>query len=299
MPIDRVLVETSKKNFFSTCIGDLYRAVDGDCLVGAFTLAACAVGALSTLEHVAGGSPQVLRRGRMVDKPDNEIFREWVEQWIRPLNGTCNALQLYWIRCALAHTHGVSDSLRSRAGIDGYVFTHDEPALHWTIRPLSAGRSAVCLNLESLVAEVSLAAWNFFGGMTVAAGAEPATEAELKDLMSLLDMGSGTATRLPDPRTYAEIHPALSIWDASAAPNLIDIRETIHRLYKRHKCAAMLGMPGSAQSTLCVFVPLATGGGASSASEGDLLAYITSTIQPGFSERLKTFFRDIGNKLHW
>lgn len=240
---------TAKKNFFSTCIADICRAIEGDSLVGAFTLICCAIGALAEIQYLADGSPPAFMH-------DNAKYREWVRRWIKvPINANCDPQHLYGVRCALAHTHGASRALRG-AGFSGYAFTHDDPARHWTIdgqRP----NHVLVLNLETLLAELSLATWNFFDNVVVPVAAEPAVVQELQDLMSVVSTAPGGGARFIDTRDYADIHKALARWD-HPTPTINALEADIVGLYQRRRAA----LPGTGAGGLAVtLVPTATGGG--------------------------------------
>jgi hypothetical protein len=273
----------AKKNFFSTCIADIYRAIEGDSLVGSFTLIACAIGALAEIAHLSNGSPQVAKAGvGMRDKHDNEKYRDWVSSWIVPRNSHCNPQYLYWIRCALAHTHGVSDSLRA-AGFSGYAFTHDEPTKHWNVNGTTPNQ-ILTLNLETLLAELSLATWDFFDTITPLTAVEAAVGKELEDLISLVSMAPTLSERHVDTRTYTQIHSGLARWDLTMTPTIAELESDIVRFYKRRKIASNHGT-----GPLITFVTEATGGGHSMLPEGGvptLLAAPTTSSSISLTDNL-------------
>ncbi len=266
MPIIAQLAK-AKKNFFSTCIADMYRAIEGDSLVGSFTLIACAIGALAEIAHLSNGSPLVpTDTGGTRKKRDNEKYREWVTSWLVPINGRCNPKYLYSIRCALAHTHGASDSLRGE-DFSGYAFTHDEPTKHWDVYG-TAPNKVLTLNLETMLAELSLATWNFFDSIAPLPAVEADLIKELEDLITVVSMAPLHGIRQVDTRPYAELHGGLARWDLSTTPTIPELESDIVRFYKRRKTAPMPPI-----GTLITFVPAATGGGHSMLPEG-----ITPTV---------------------
>lgn len=213
----------AKDNFFHTCIADIFRAIEGDCLLGAFTLTVCGIGALSNLANVAKGSPE---------SKDNVIYKQWVEEWIKnKLNSSCDPAVLYAYRCALVHTHG-SASAFTKLGLNAFVMTHDQVHLHWVKQVITGPNDAPTLNLESLVAEFTIAAFNFFDEVKVSMGHESATEKELKNLIAGLHFEGSTATaREVDKRLYGEKHKSLRLFDDTTVPAISSIENEIHSLY--------------------------------------------------------------------
>lgn len=263
----------AKKNFFSTCIADIYRAIEGDSLVGSFTLIACAIGALAEIAHLSNGSPRVPKdTGGTRKKYDSEKYKEWVSSWIVPLNARCNPEYLYWIRCALAHTHGVSDSLRAD-GFAGYAFTHDEPTKHWDVYG-TAPNAVLTLNLETLLAELSLATWSFFDTIAPLPAVESDVIKKLRDLISVLSMAPSPAAgeRHVDSRTYFEMHSGLEKLDLPTAPTVSELEADIVQFYKRRKIA-----PSSSSGPTLTVVSEATGGGHSQFPEASMSTVLTVT----------------------
>lgn len=134
-----------KKCFFDTAIADIYRAIRGGSLIGAFTLSMCSVDAMAYLSDA------------LPDKGNRENFEKWIQDWVTPLNSKCRPEVLYAVRCGLVHTYGYAERMKV-IGIQGFSLTHNHPAQHWT----QPKPDVVVLNLDSLVAEITIAAYNFF-----------------------------------------------------------------------------------------------------------------------------------------
>lgn len=231
-------LEIAQKTFFSTCVADIYRAVDGGCLLGAFTLTLCGIAALSELAWIADGR---------TEDDHSKMYRCWVKQWIvKKSNKKCNPFALYGIRCALVHTHGSSKALKE-ANIDGYFLEHDNKQEHWQKKTLGdTTKFGYTVNLESLIAEMTFGAASFFKEVTPVAGHEQAFQKALKDLISLVSTQGTTVTqRVLDTRPYAEIHSALAIWDAPNNEATIDsIESAIHEIFRgigKCRCAKSVG----------------------------------------------------------
>lgn len=135
-----------KQCFFDTAIADIYRAIRGGSLIGAFTLSMCSVDAMAYLSNV------------LPNKGNRENFEKWIQDWMTPLNSKCRPDVLYAVRCGLVHTYGYAERMGA-IGIQGFSLTHNHPAQHWT----QPNPNTVVLNLDSLVAEVTIAAYHFFG----------------------------------------------------------------------------------------------------------------------------------------
>ena len=136
-----------KQCFFDTAIADIYRAMRGGSLIGAFTLSMCSIDAMAYLADTLPG--EGIRKN----------FEKWTQDWITtPLNSKCSPETLYAVRCGLVHTYGYAERMKA-IGIQGFSLTHNHPDQHWS----HPKPDTVVLNLDSLVAEVTVAAYDFFG----------------------------------------------------------------------------------------------------------------------------------------
>jgi hypothetical protein len=135
-----------KQCFFDTAIADIYRAIRGGSLIGAFTLSMCSIDALAYLADTLPGDG------------NRKNFEKWIQDWVTPLNSKCNPEILYAVRCGLVHTYGYAKRMKV-IDLQGLSLTHNHPAQHWS----QPKPDTVILNLDSLVAEVTIAAYNFFG----------------------------------------------------------------------------------------------------------------------------------------
>jgi hypothetical protein len=77
---------------------------------------------------------------------------------MKPLNPECRPDFLYGVRCGLVHTYGYGKALED-CGVERIIFTHNNPKSHWDYQHQS---NTFQLNLESHIAEVTVAAFDFF-----------------------------------------------------------------------------------------------------------------------------------------
>lgn len=83
-----------ERYLFSTAIADIYRAIRGGCLMGAFTLSMCAIDAMAYL------------RDALPSSNPGPNFKTWVADWMVPLNKDCRPAVTWALRCGLVHTYG-------------------------------------------------------------------------------------------------------------------------------------------------------------------------------------------------
>lgn len=138
-----------KHCFFDTAIADIFRAIRGGSLMGAFTQSMCAIDAMAYLRNALPGKGSRLN------------FMKWTEDWIVPLNNNCRPDVLYALRCGLVHTYGYADAMR-KCGIQGFSYVHNQSNLHW----LQSQPNTYSVNLDSHIAEVTVAAFTFFDNLS-------------------------------------------------------------------------------------------------------------------------------------
>ena len=98
-----------KRCFFDTAIADIFRAIRGGSLMGAFTQSMCAIDAMAYL------------RNALPEKGSRLNFVKWAEDWIVPLNNNCRPDVLYALRCGLVHTYGYANAMK-KCGMQGFYY---------------------------------------------------------------------------------------------------------------------------------------------------------------------------------
>jgi hypothetical protein len=250
-----------KRSFFNTSIADIYRAIDGNCLTGAYTLLFCSMDALAIIEadedkpgedETCQACKQTLNQTPRVCDDCNQIipssqagkiFRNWCKKWIVKSVGQndCDEQFLYELRCGLVHAHGLGSSLRHRVG---FHLSHDMPQDHWHPLPISNDAEAkglkpgFVLNLESFLAEYAVAAWNFFADIETKWGERQ--EILIPKLLSLVNLIGTTpdgnfVTITEPPSRFADMHPALMPFDAQLSPTVSEVQYQIHEIMARQK----------------------------------------------------------------
>ena len=216
-----------KLRFFGMAIADILRSMRGRSLMGAFTLTMCAIDALAYL------------RGALPSKRNRENFENWVTDWMVPLNSRCRPDVLYALRCGLVHTYGYAEAMQ-RCGLVGFEYVHDRPAEHWD-QPM---RGYWRLNLDSLVAELCVAAFRFFDGVSRQAEQDPAFAEALKGrAQRLLTVQVSQIVPLEPPGRQAilrsqpvfyrfgEMDSALAPLDQVNEPSVAEIGAQIRSIY--------------------------------------------------------------------
>lgn len=216
--------------FFDTAIADIYRAIRGGSLIGAFTQSMCAIDAMAYLCDALPG------------EGTRANFERWVQDWIVPLNGNCRPDVLYALRCGLVHTYGYADAM-NRCGVRGFSYTHNHPERHWAQpRP-----DVYILNLDSHVAEVTVAAYTFFDKLKVNCAADSARARSVIDrAQKLIYVKSyiqvqvdpaGQVLILPVIRTqdrFAKMDAALASLDDQSQPQVDTIVDAIRKIYHKN-----------------------------------------------------------------
>jgi len=217
-----------KYRFFDMAIADIIRAIRGRSLMGAFTLSMCAIDAMAYI------------RKPLPKKGPGENFKKWVEDWIVPLNGNCRPDVLYALRCGLVHTYGYAKAMR-KCGLHAFTYVHNQPQDHWD-QP--AANSCV-LNLESHVAEVTVAAFNFFDDVALLCAQDSTLDEEVGGRAGMLtvihmleaeNQGPGRLLirhQVVTKRIYADMEPALAPLDNDGKDLLPEMESSIRRIYSQ------------------------------------------------------------------
>jgi len=212
--------------FFDTAIADIYRAVRGGSLIGAFTQSMCAIDAMAYLHNALPGEGNRLN------------FERWVQDWIVPLNNRCRPDVMYAVRCGLVHTYGYADRME-RVGMQGLSLTHNHPEQHWA----QPSPNAFVLNLDSQVAEVTVAAYFFFDELQRSATDVSQAQSSIDRAQRLIYVRNyipvqvspgGQLTILRVIRTqdrFAGMDTALAPLDDTAQPEVEAIGENIREIF--------------------------------------------------------------------
>lgn len=220
-----------KRCFFDTSIADIYRAIRGGSLIGAFTQSMCAIDAMAYLYDALPG------------KGNRKNFERWVRDWIAPLNAKCRPDALYSLRCGLVHTYGYADAMK-RCGVTGIQYTHNNPKLHWT----QPEPNVYILNLDSHVAEVTVAAFAFFNRLQLTCSADSARARSVIDrvqkliyVQKYIRVQNGPAgevvilTTIPFKARFAEMDAALASLDNQRSPQVDIIISDIRKIYTQRE----------------------------------------------------------------
>ena len=199
--------------FFGVVIRDIYRAIRGGALIGAFAQSMCTIDALAHLYNTVSGK-----------RNTGKNFTRWVEDWLVPLNNRCKPDVTYAIRCGLVHTSGYSDALK-KCGIDKIVYTHDKPDQHWTQPELDT----YVLNLDSHVAELTVGAYNFLDRLNGLYDTDKELVERVNNLTYVTSIASA-ATRAK--HSFAELDSAFSSLD-QGQPQVGPIEEAIRKMYRK------------------------------------------------------------------
>lgn len=215
-----------KYRFFDMAIADIIRAIRGRSLMGAFTLSMCAIDAMG-----------YLRNALPSDKPGPN-FRRWVEDWMVPLNSDCRPDVLYALRCGLVHTYGYANAMR-KCGMRGFSYAHDRPADHWAETP----PHYYTLNLDSHVAEVTVAAFKFFDDLALLCAQDSTLDKDVGGRAGTLNLIHKFEAEYQAPgrllvrhqvvtkRVYADMEPALAPLDNDGKDLLPAMESSIRRIY--------------------------------------------------------------------
>lgn len=224
MDID--IFDVIKYSFFDMSIADIFRAIRGGSLLGAFTQSMCSIDAMAYLYNA------------LPDNTNRENYEEWVKVFIVPLNKDCDPQILYAIRCGLVHTYGYSERMK-KVRMRGVQYTHNNPKLHWNQKE----PGVYILNLESLIAEVTIAASKFFQKLKSIYLSDPNRAKVIIRRVQLLNylhiriyriqkgkLEYTTGYRMK--KRFADMDEALASLDRKRIPKVKTIEKAIQKIYK-------------------------------------------------------------------
>jgi len=167
-----------KRNFFNGPIADIYRALDGNSVVGAFSLTFCLIDQLAWLEY---GN-------------QHSRYPDWIKKRLLPNNifYTNKEKELYRVRCGIIHTYGPNTG----ETVD-YDLMACAPGSH--LQRINNNSLKICL--YSLLTETVYAAHLIFEEFGPLIPVEPLLR--LKQQLRRRDT----------PQLYRDMHPALGIFD--------------------------------------------------------------------------------------
>lgn len=183
--------------------------------MGGFILGACAIDTMGFLQF--GNEMRIGSRYRM-----------WCKKWLQPVNPQVDPAvlaMLYDLRSGLVHSYGYSHPSKhkpTKAKITNYTYTRYQPERHWE----SDEKGHYTLNLETFVAEVTVAGYNFFKDLEADADTRETVLEHAQTMVYVRDT-SGIRT----PASFAAIHPALAFLDEDQIPDLKKIEHLIKEGY--------------------------------------------------------------------
>lgn len=140
MNLDQKIMEI-RINLFGRSVADIYRAIDGNSLMGAHILIFCLIDYVS---YIREGEQQY-------------AYNRFVDDYLsKNQNSNYNGKELYAIRCALVHTYGLSNAM-SAADLNGYLFGHKVPQNH-----LVKQDKIIFLNLSNFLFDTVKSTWQCF-----------------------------------------------------------------------------------------------------------------------------------------
>jgi len=186
-------IDRLKRNFFSTAVADVYRAIDGNSRIGSFILTFCLIDHLAWIEY--GDNPGT--------------YNKWIKKRLVPVNHFYkgNDKELYSLRCGLIHNHGPS---RWGEDFKPYRLRPCDPAFH--MQQLNDEVRFVCL--YTLVTDVIYAAHIMFEEMK-----ENANVDQIRRLQKQIKILGDSLVK-----PYKEMHDALSVFDSKETVTLIDVK---------------------------------------------------------------------------
>jgi hypothetical protein len=171
-----------KLNFFNGPIADIYRALDGNSIVGAFVLTFCLIDYLTWIEF----------------EDEKQGYNKWIDKRLLNICYRHKAEELYSVRCGLIHTYGPSKKILNQQFM-GYHLLSCDPGLH--LQRINNNILKICL--YSLLTDVVYAAHTMFEEY------KPLIpEEQLRRLKQQIGINRTSA-----PHFYKEMHPALGIFD--------------------------------------------------------------------------------------
>jgi hypothetical protein len=201
-------IDLLKRNFFNHAIADIYRALDGKSMIGAFILTFCLIDCLNWIEF---GNQ---KRG----------FNKWIVKRLLPQNLYYNNKEeeLYSVRCGLVHCYGPSNQIINQEFL-GYHLMECNPGLH--LMRVNDDHLKICL--YSILTETVFAAHLIFEELKQAVSLE-----QLDRLNRQINSNHGIV-----PDVYKDMHIALDVFDKYPKLELNHVKAgyTKHILYaQRH-----------------------------------------------------------------
>jgi hypothetical protein len=204
--------------FFATSIKDIYRAIRGGALLGAFSLSVCSIDAMAFLGDALPG------------KGTKANFIKWVEDWMGPLNSRCKPDVLYGVRCGLVHTYSYGKALED-CGVERIIFTHNKPRSHWDYEHQL---NTLQLKLESHIAEMTVAAFDFFKNLDTICATYRAFENELiMRANQLTYVQSITSAVSKGPFSFEKIDGAFKSLDFPREPRVDTMVQAIREIFPK------------------------------------------------------------------
>jgi len=197
-------VELLKRNFFNKAIADIYRALDGKSIVGAFILTFCLIDYLNWIEF----------------GEQKRVFNKWIIKRLLPQNIFYEEKdeELYSVRCGLVHCYGPSKEIINQKYL-GYHLMECDPGLH--LQQINNDILKICL--YSLLTETIYAAHLIFDELKLTA-----SEEQLNRLKRQVNSNNPSP-----PELYKDMHPALYVFDTYPVIELNHVKAgyTRHILY--------------------------------------------------------------------
>lgn len=137
-----------KFDFFDTAVADVFRAIDGGSIMGAFILSFCCIDYMG-----AAFEPR--------KKNTRKEFKKFVKEYMGAINNKYQNLEneIYAIRNSLVHTYGQSDAIEE---INLHPsFSHLHPELHLKMQ-IVEDKTMIGLNLPEFTGELVAAIEKYF-----------------------------------------------------------------------------------------------------------------------------------------
>ncbi len=188
-------IHSFKRNFFNTAVADIYRAIDGGSLIGAFILSFCLIDHMTWIEF-----------------GDEKMgFNKWIKKRLLPLNIFYSEKdeELYSVRNGLVHTYGPSREILKQK-FEGYQLLNCSPAMH--LQKVNNNVIKICL--YSLLTEIVFAVHSTF---------EEFKEAVSEDQLDRMSKQIRIFGVEPPP-LFQNMHRALAAFDKPGRITLIDVK---------------------------------------------------------------------------
>lgn len=177
------MLENYRKIFFNTAVSDIYRAINGRSLTGAFILNFCLIDYLNWIEF----------EGQVFG------FNKWIKKRLLPLNPNYDGKdeELYRVRNGLVHSYGPSNNIL-KGKFSGYLLWEQNPAFH--LQRHNSDVLNICL--YSLLTETVFATHQMFEELEI-----NATPEQLHRMSQQIKISGHV------PKLYSHMHIALSSLD--------------------------------------------------------------------------------------